>query len=448
MKLLKIVSIVIGIGFAVSASAQDTLRFTLAEAINYAVLNNPQLESAQLNEAANQLKIKEVKSSALPQISASASGNDNFLRATQLVPGDLAGQPGTTIPVQFGTRFTYSAGVQLTQVVYNASLSKSIQNIKPSQDLYELKTFKTKEDLVYNIASIHVQMKMVEKQITLIEGNLGRMQTLMEITDAQFREGIIKKVDVDQLQVSNTNLQTQLSNVENNYAQLQNHMKLLMNINVNQPLVITDEIEKPVEVSLALNPEFNTELNIIEKQIELQQLHADIIKAGYIPTVSLVANFNRQWQTNDLLSSSANSGFNSGYYGINVSIPIFDGNKKKSQVAQDVVTSRQLELNKEYLQRNIETEFKTATDMLSQNQKVLKAQEANMKLAGDLYEVAKLSYTEGVTALPELVNAENGLREAQSQYLTALLQTNLAELETMRTSGQLSQLIKSGLPIE
>ena len=127
---------------------------------------------------------------------------------------------------------------------------------------------------------------------------------------------------------------------------------------------------------------------------------------------------------------------------MNVSIPIFDGFSKRNKIAQSRIAEKQLEINKQYLAKNIENQFKTASDNLNQNQKVLQAQAQNMKLAEDLYNVAKLSYTEGVSALSELINAENGLREAQSQYLTAMLRMNLAELETMKTSGQLSELIK------
>jgi outer membrane protein len=102
-----------------------------------------------------------------------------------------------------------------------------------------------------------------------------------------------------------------------------------------------------------------------------------------------------------------------------------------------------LQLNKDHITNNIENQFQTASNNLNQNQKVLQAQAENMKVAEDLYNVAKLSYTEGITALPELINAENSLREAQSQYLTAMLQTNVAELDMMQASGQLSQLIKT-----
>lgn len=255
MKQIITISLALLTGFAGMAQTKDTLRFTLTEAFMYALQNNPQLKSAKLDEVNNEFKIKEVRSSALPQISASGSGTDNFERATQLLPGDMLGQPGTTIPVKFGTRFVYSGGVQLNQVLFNPSLNTGLHAAKASQGLYQLQSFKTTEDLIFNIANVFVQMKMVERQKELVEGNLERMKILLQITNAQFKEGIIKKVDVDQLKVNNTNLQTELSNVENNYAKLQNSMKLLLNIDVEQPVMISDAKENKEPVSLQLNPE-------------------------------------------------------------------------------------------------------------------------------------------------------------------------------------------------
>lgn len=427
----------------VSAQAMDTLQLSLLKAVQYAVSNNAQLKSTQLNEENNRYKIKEIKSSALPQISGSGSFTDNYSIATQLLPGELLGQPGQNIPVKFGTRFQYGPSIRLSQTLFNPSLSAGIKAAKESQGLFELQSFKSKEELIYNVVNVYIQLQMAEKQRELIAGNIDRMTKLVEITNAQFKEGIIKKVDVEQLKVNYTNLQTQLSNTDNAIDQLLNNLKMLMNIDVERPIAITTVGMQATAVSRQLLMEDNTDLNIVEKQIRLQQLNTQNIKAGYLPTVSLSANYGRTWQTNKLFNDAATSGFSAGYYSINLSIPIFDGFTKRHQIAQSNISLKQLQLSKDFLTKSVKNQFQTASNNLSQNQKVLLAQGENMRVAEELYTVAKLSYTEGITALSELINAENSLREAQSQYLTAMLQMNIAELELMQTSGQLSQLIKT-----
>ncbi|MEP6846098.1 MAG: TolC family protein [Panacibacter sp.] len=130
-----------------------------------------------------------------------------FAIATQLLPGELAGQPGILIPVKFGTCYVYGATAQLSQTIFNPSVSTGIKAAKESQQLYELQTFKSKEELVYNMINIYTQLQIVEKQQELIAGNIERTKKLIEITNAQYNEGIIKKVDVDQIRVNYTNLQ-------------------------------------------------------------------------------------------------------------------------------------------------------------------------------------------------------------------------------------------------
>lgn len=446
-KIFTLVSFVL-LSVSVFSQSQDTLRFSFMEAVKYAVKNNPQLEATKLNEESNRYKIKEIKASALPQITGSGNGTDNFQRATQLLPGEMLGQPGKNIPVQFGTEYVYGSTVQLNQALFSPSLSIGIKAAKESQGYYELQTFKTKEELIYSVINVCVQMQMLEKQQDLITGNIDRMKKLLEITTVQYNEGIIKKVDLEQLKVNYTNLQTQQYSTNISINQLLNNLKILMNIDVDQPMVIKAEVNtysvEPISQQLFL--EANTDLNILDKQIQLQKLNTRNIKASYLPTVSFSANYGRQWQTNELFKSSLTSGFSSGYYAVNVSIPIFDGLSKRNKIKQSDVSLKQLNLNKEYLIKNVQNQFKTAKDNLTQNQNILHAQDQNMKVAEELYNVAKLSYTEGISSLSELINAENGLREAQVQYLTAMLQINLAEVETMKASGQLSQLIKAEVP--
>jgi len=290
---------------------------------------------------------------------------------------------------------------------------------------------------------VYMQLEMTEKQKELIEGNIGRMKKLVEITDAQYKEGIIKKVDVDQLKVNYTNLRTQLSTTKNTYTQLLNNLKILMNEDVYRPVVITNQIgAEPIPVTEQLFLKDNTDLALIDYQILLQELNTKNIKAGYMPSLSAFANYGWQGQTDNLFKSGATQGFTSGTWGLKLTIPIFDGFAKRNKIAQSNLQIKQMKMNKEYLTGKITNDFVNAKNDLDQNKEVLSAQAENMKVAEELYNVAKLSYTEGISPLSELINAENGLKEAQTQYLTAMLQMNLAELDLMKSSGQLSKVIK------
>ncbi len=88
----------VAVFFQAKAQPADTLRLSLVEAVNLAVQQNPQLQSTQLEEEINKFKIKEIKSSALPQVTGNGTYTDNFSRASQILPGEIFGQPGVSIP--------------------------------------------------------------------------------------------------------------------------------------------------------------------------------------------------------------------------------------------------------------------------------------------------------------------------------------------------------------
>ena len=110
---------------------------------------------------------------------------------------------------------------------------------------------------------------------------------------------------------------------------------------------------------------------------------------------------------------------------------------------QKEFATAQLELDKETLKLNIEKDFGNAREQLLLSNSQIGSQESNMVLAQENYNSIKTSYNEGVANLTELLDAEFALRQAQSNYLNALLQSKVAEVTLLKSSGKLSQLISN-----
>ena len=85
------------------------LKLSLKEAQDYALSHNKMVLNAKSDVQASKAALWETISSALPQVSASASFTDNLKLMTTLLPGEFFGQPGTKIPVTFGSQFNSSA---------------------------------------------------------------------------------------------------------------------------------------------------------------------------------------------------------------------------------------------------------------------------------------------------------------------------------------------------
>jgi len=81
-----------------------------------------------------------------------------------------------------------------------------------------------------------------------------------------------------------------------------------------------------------------------------------------------------------------------------------------------------------------------ANNKLRMNKTALENQLRNIELAQNNYETTRIQYVAGIGSMAELVNAETSLKESQTNYLKALIQVKLAELELIKTTGNISSI--------
>ncbi|WP_452223812.1 TolC family protein [Lacinutrix chionoecetis] len=429
------------------ASAQETITFnTLEETINYAIENNNNLESAKIDQEIIQAQIAEVKGRALPQVNGNAGFTDNFSLQEQQLPGEIfGGEPGTTIGVAFGNRYQYSAGVNVQQQLLNFQLFSSIKSTAALAELRTLQTLTTTQDLIVNIIQTYVQIQVFEKQVELLQQNFDRTDNLVEISEFKLEEGIIKKLDLNQLVVNRSNLRTQIEDAQFGRNQQMRLFKVLLQIPISTKVILVEKLEDrtpyPLDAKLLLDA--NIEYQQLDKSLELSIIDQKLVKAEYLPNLSANFGYNYLGQSNEFaeFNTDVYQGQWSGTWGLSASIPIFDGFQRRNRLKQKEFATEQLELDKETLKLNIEKDFGDAKEQLLLSNSQIESQKSNMDLAQENYNGIKTSYNEGVANLTELLDSEFALRQAQSNYLNALLQSKVAEVTLLKSSGKLSQLI-------
>ena len=84
---------------------------SLEAALQKAFQQRSTVSNANLEGAISQETARATKGQYLPQVTANAEMRLNAIRQTNIIPGEVSGRPGTTIPVQFGTVWQNTAGV-------------------------------------------------------------------------------------------------------------------------------------------------------------------------------------------------------------------------------------------------------------------------------------------------------------------------------------------------
>lgn len=423
------------------AQAQnESQTLTLQASVQYALQNNPRIQIASLSIDKNEQLVKEVLSAGLPQIDFTGQYTYNLKLATSLVPAEFfGGSAGEFAKVQFGTKMNTTLGAEVNQLLFSRTFFVGLDAARKSRKLYELQADQTKDEIAATIAQLYYSIQVTQKQRNTLQANLDQVKRLLSLTEKQFANGLAKKIDVDQLQVNRINLENQLKNLDLQVEQLKQTLKFNMAMPLDQPIVLTDTISEAaftVPDMQMFTADFSQkkDLAILEAQSELNQLNIDQYRYGYWPSLSAFGNYNYQGQGDKFGDLTW---FDFGSIGLRLNVPIFDGFKKRSQIQQARIDQLQLAQTRRLTTQSVTLAYNQATLELQTNINNLRALAENRRVAEEVYRVSQSRFTQGVAPITEVLTAETSMREAQTNYLSALLQVKLAEIAIQDAKGTL-----------
>lgn len=437
---------------AASASelvAQDQPKsFTLKQAIEFALENNTKSIKSKLDEQESKYNIREVRSQALPQITASGTFDDNLNIPVQLLPGELIGAPGTIVEAKFGQQYTVSGGLELNQKLFDQSVIGAMKAADASTKFYSMNTARTKEEVIFQITTDYYQTLIIEENLNILKSNQEKMKKLIELAGYQHKAGVIKTVDLNRLKVNLTNSETQIQNLESDLTSQMNTMKYHMGLSISEKVILdgsSDSLNETIINNALSEGDISNgryDYQIIKQQQLLNTLEIKNFKAGYVPTLSAYARQSYNAQRNEFnFFDAGQSWFPTTIVGMRLSIPVFDGFKKSAQVQQSKIRMQKLVQDEIDVKRAINLEYQNAISQLINSRTSMMAQRENVILAEEVYSITEDSYKQGITPLSDLLNSETELLESNNNFNASLLRYKLAQLQILKAKGQLETIL-------
>jgi len=419
-------------------NAQQPL--TLKDALNFAIENNATAKKSRLDIDGGLFKTQEIRAQALPQITGNASLTYNAIIG-QLVFGDQA--------FQLGRAWNDNAGVQLSQQLFNQTVFTGLKAAKTSEAYYNLNASFTEEQIIELVANNYYQVLVSRQQLNVIDTNIKNIKVVEKIISNQYSNGLAKKIDVDRIQVNLTNLQTRREQTINAVVQLENQLKFSMGMPVNTAIVVPPDELKTVEALPELADTINTagriEMRLLNIQKELYQLQRKSYLAEYYPSLSLTANISTTGQSDkfDLFNRRGTAFYyDASAIGITLKVPIFNGFATRSRVRQANVDLKKADEDIRERGNSLNLAYENAKIQLRNNINTIKAQRQNVTLAQEIYNSTQNNYNNGLAALTDLLDTENALTEAQNSYTQALLNYKIAEIQLIKSNGNIKSLLK------
>ncbi|TDQ10251.1 TolC family protein [Pedobacter metabolipauper] len=441
--------LLLGIAFSGGAYAQQTL--SLKDALNYAIQNSVTVRKAKLDIDGGKFKTQEIRAQALPQITGNASLTDNLILQSIVLPGEFLGKPGEVAILQAGTKYNAGAGVQLNQQLFNQTVFTGLKAAKSSERYYSLNAELTEEQIIEQVANNYYSVLVNRQQLNVLDTNIKNVKVVENIIANQYQNGLAKKIDVDRIKVNLTNLQTQREQTVNAIVQLENQLKFSMGMPVETAIVIPadqlTEVRSLPEMANAIDLENRTELKLANVQKDLYTLDRKAKVSEYYPTLALNSNYNYTGVSNkfDLFKGGNNTTANwydMAAIGITLKIPIFDGFATRSRVRQADVNLRKADEDIRQTKNSLNLAYENAKIVLRNNMNTITAQRQNVILAQEIYQSTQNNYNNGLAALTDLLDTENALTQAQNSYNQALLNYKIAEIQLIKSNGNIKSLLQ------
>jgi outer membrane protein len=432
--------------FALTAKAQfKTL--TLKDAITYALQNKADAKKAKLEIENSEYQIQEIRSRALPQISANGSLTYNPILQTNVLDGAMFGQPGQSVQVAFGQKWTSGAGLSLSQALFDQSVFTGLRAAKSTREFYQINNQLTEEQVIERVANNYYSVYVQRERLILLDSNFVNTTKVRDIVKGQFDNGLAKKIDLDRIIVKMSNIDTERQQIKNQIVLQENALKFYMGMPIETQIVIpqTEFEVTPVALSEAPNTANRTEYLLLKKQEELLEFQKTAIKAEYYPTLSLVAGYNYLGQGPEVpfFAKPADGVYWSDFsaIGLNLKVPIFTGFGTRARVRQADVNIRSLQEDIKDTQLGLDLDYSNAKAQIENNLVTIKNQKENMRLAGDILKNTKNNYLQGLASLTDLLDAENASLETQNNYTRAVLAYKIAEIALIKSKGELKNLL-------
>jgi outer membrane protein len=439
----KIFLLIILVSTVFSVSAQENT-FTLQQAIEYAYQHQSSMLNAQLDEKIADAKVKETTGIGLPQVSASFDAKDYFA-LNYLFPAAFAGgEPGTFAGFPIETpSYSASAGVQASQLLFDGSYLVGLQAAKTYRELSQKNLSRTKIDIAVSVSKAYYGVLVNAQRIKLLDANVARVQKLRDDTKALYDNGFVEKIDYDRTTLAYNNISTERENVNRLMKLSDYYLKFQMGIDINSSVTLSDSLSEEQIRNLNVSAEKpditkRIEYSLLQSQKRLMSLDLKRYRTYYLPSIVLYGSlYTLEQRPKFNIFDTREKWYPTGFVGATVTLPLFDGLQREKKIQQAKMNLQKTENDLTNTSNALSLEAETNRTQLLNSLASFNTQKENLDLANEVARVSKLKYDQGVGSNLEVITAETSLREAQTNYYSALYDALVAKVELDKALGNI-----------
>jgi outer membrane protein TolC len=426
------------------ADSDSTVRLTLGEAVRMASQQNAAVGSARSRLGVAEARVVQRRADLLPSLSLNATERGSTLNSAALFPIDFPSAPGQ--PALFdpqgsllGPLNTFDARARVTQTVLDPGALARLRGARTSVRAAGADVANASDVAAAQAANAYLSVLRADAVYVARLADSTLAADLLTIAQDQLRAGTGVALDVTRARSQLTGARTQLIVARND----RDRTRVGLARAVGLPLVnleLADSLtEMPVAITAAESAALETalrgrkDLQSLELQAQAARQQASAIRNERLPVVGVFAD---QGQS----QRNGRSSLPTYDWGVELSLPVFDGFRREGRVEEQVAVARDFEMRERDLRTQVEADVRIAMLDLTSSAQAVSAARERLQLAEQEVAQARERFQAGVAGNADVITASITLNGARTQYVDALASFQAARVALARATGTITSL--------
>jgi outer membrane protein, heavy metal efflux system len=282
--------------------------------------------------------------------------------------------------------------------------------------------------LLIGFYTLFYNLKLDALNSELANEELKRYDRTLEIAEKRFNAGHLSLVDYTKIKIARTDLENNLTNLENQLNNENEQFSFL--VGSNKPLKPAIHISESFpeyreEGLIGTAYENRYDLLSLQKQLKAAEYSGALAKSGRIPDITIGAEYDSYGAENKPAIG----------FGFSIPIPLF--NRNQGDILRKRAEYKQLEFQLEKLKKQIVVDVRQAINNFKQSLRVLESYKGRQGDISELLNRSEKAFSFGGITVLDLLDTQKTHRDFTTKYNQALVQSNLSERLIKIYTGEL-----------
>ena len=343
-----------------------------------------------------------------------------------------------------GYRWQSSVGITATQVLYaEGKVGVGIEIAKAYKRINEVNLENKKAQVRYDVNNAFDQLIYLDSAIKILYASKDLLQENLNFVDQSLKSGLATELDLIRVQLSMDQLTSSIASTEKKRVLARNALLNTMGLEWETDVQFQGDLRDPAEgysfpdTAMANVKKRRKELVMLEETEHMKNLNVEIEQGGYKPTIVLLGGLKYANNKNKITEWDAPKWDKlNKYVALNVSMNLFNGMKTREGVAQAKSSLRSTQIQKETAERGFRMQIESCVNTLEDANAQIEIAKRQIDLAQKNYDLTNEAYKLGRETQLNLLSAENSLRTAKLDYMSAIVEWNKAYNALLQATGE------------